>query len=698
MSRSTWRTLLVCFLVLLTSVLLAWLFLGSPPENTDNLPPGVKARLGTTGYRAAGFVADVAISPNGNLLALASQDKNGPLVILRNLSNGKELHSFRAEEGTGRRFDMYVFPDAVAFSPDGTILAATLGGTIYLWDSSTGKRLHLLKTWHQEGTRDFAFSPDGKVVASIPRLNKYSDHSITLWDVNTGKKLRELRDYDSAVETIQFDKGGSHLLSSSPAQSEGHKHRPAQGGVYLWDWQTGQLEKEAPAIPGRRVRLSPDGHTVAFLTGTGDLGLHDLDNGRELWSLQKPHNDWHWTTELAWEFSPDGKMIAVGGPKQALQVHEVATGRKLPQLVGVPDEGIRRIRFSPDSELLAMWYGYGQLERWVRIWDVRSRNEVNPSRGHQGEVSCLACSSDGKWLASGSADHTVRIWRSGTGKEVVCFTGHREPVRAVAFAPDGQTVASGDVGNTVCLWEAATGRQLRRWERSLKVQTWEAGVATLLFAPDGRRIRASGTDGTLRQLSVEGGKEEVWEGKGPAPALAIFSPDGQLGFWLEGQQRKDKPHSVMRASLRGLPDGEEQWSLQGDQREKFWGGCFSPDGEKVALIREPISEVEMPKRARVVQVLQTSTGREVARLMGRASISAVAISPDGRFLAMGCDDDTVYFWDLAKGREVRQLVGHAGRVVSLQFFPDGKSLASGSADNTVLIWDLARLPQLPALP
>lgn len=71
------------------------------------------------------------------------------------------------------------------------------------------------------------------------------------------------------------------------------------------------------------------------------------------------------------------------------------------------------------------------------------------------------------------------------------------------------------------------------------------------------------------------------------------------------------------------------------------------------------------------------------------SVYSVACSPDGRILASGGRDDTIKFWDMVSGRELRTLAGHAGAVRSVTFSPDGLTLASGSEDKTIRLWDVA---------
>lgn len=66
-------------------------------------------------------------------------------------------------------------------------------------------------------------------------------------------------------------------------------------------------------------------------------------------------------------------------------------------------------------------------------------------------------------------------------------------------------------------------------------------------------------------------------------------------------------------------------------------------------------------------------------------MTAVAVAPDGSWLATGGDDGTARIWDAMSGRERAVLVGHQGWVSAVA--PDGGWLVTGGADGRVRIWD-----------
>ncbi|MGH3571639.1 MAG: helix-turn-helix domain-containing protein [Pseudonocardiaceae bacterium] len=92
-------------------------------------------------------------------------------------------------------------------------------------------------------------------------------------------------------------------------------------------------------------------------------------------------------------------------------------------------------------------------------------------------------------------------------------------------------------------------------------------------------------------------------------------------------------------------------------------------------------------------LLSASTLHTATReLADTESLYAVAISPDGRTLAVGSADQAVRLYDLANPRAptfVSILTDHIGTVLAVAFSPDGHTLASASNDHTVRLWDVS---------
>ena len=74
------------------------------------------------------------------------------------------------------------------------------------------------------------------------------------------------------------------------------------------------------------------------------------------------------------------------------------------------------------------------------------------------------------------------------------------------------------------------------------------------------------------------------------------------------------------------------------------------------------------------------------------SVTAVAVTPDGRLIVSGSEDNTLRLWELATGNCVETLEGHTGAVFALEVTPDSSFAVfavSGSNDNTLRLWKLS---------
>ena len=175
-----------------------------------HLPKGVKARLGK------GWISDIAYSPDGNLLAVATSIG----IWIYDVHSGAELDLL-----TGHTLEI----ESVAFSPDGTTLAS--GGswddeTVRLWDVATWKPKVTL-TGHMSAVSRVVFSPDGATLAS-GRV----DNTVRLWDAQTGQHKATLVGHTRWVECMAF----------SPDSATIHKNS------YLLTYPLNQMLKTTPIV------------------------------------------------------------------------------------------------------------------------------------------------------------------------------------------------------------------------------------------------------------------------------------------------------------------------------------------------------------------------------------------------------------------------------------------------------------------
>jgi WD40 repeat protein len=189
------------------------------------------------------------------------------------------------------------------------------------------------------------------------------------------------------------------------------------------------------------------------------------------------------------EFSPDGKLLAVGGYRE-VRLLDPSTGKALATLSGHADY-VRSIAFSPDGKSLAAAGGSPQRLGEIKIWDVQSHQLLKTMQGHTDCIYSIAWSPDGKLVASGSYDKMAKLWDVSSGKEVFNLKDHIDAVFAVAFSPDGKHLATASQDRTVKIWDVATGRRL------YTLSDASDGLSGLAYSPAGDRVAAAGYDKTI---------------------------------------------------------------------------------------------------------------------------------------------------------------------------------------------------------
>jgi WD40 repeat protein len=403
---------------------------------------------------------------------------------------------------------------AVAFSPDGTLLA--IGGVLgaSLWDVATGTIVGTLthRAYSERDNEVVAASRSGRYVACTTRRN-----DVVLWDVLSGRPLCTLEGHTRPVNSVSFSPDERQVVTASN-----------DGTVRRWLTTTGR-ELSDPIRYKTVVtdaRFAPEGNRVVICK-PHDLFILDAGN----WRVSKVLKDCgKWPKQP--QFSPDGSLVAAG----------------VLNSVKHRDEPKGNFSYLRDA------MGFKAV---IRLWDARTGNHLLDFGGLKAPVNSVAFSPDGCLLASGIGAYPrtnyhfptvpygceVRVWDLATRKLLWAADDQGSPVRSVSFSPDGRfLVSAAGEGQHVKLWEAKTGRPVHT------LQAGPEGVSSFCFSRAQGSLATVSTDGALRLWDTDSGALRatlVSDGDGD---WVTFLPDGYYCSSWRGVRKV-----VFRVGLRAFP-------------------------------------------------------------------------------------------------------------------------------------------------
>lgn len=444
-----------------------------------------------------GELESLAVSPGGRLLASGGQKG----VKLWRIEGGgiepieaDELGAEGLEESVG----------GLSFSAEGRLLAiGRWDGSTDLWDlgqrlgEDEGPMLVYRNSLHGGPVNRVCFAPVGGRLASVAQ-----DDSVALWNLEEAQEL---------ARPVPLDYFGSAASALSPSAS------------FAVSWRGGDsiVVQSLPRTVARRTLRSKE--------------------YEEAWNSQI--TIFHGISTAA--VSGDGRYAALGYRNGPFQILEVGSGRMVLEDVTAHGDGVTAIEWSPAAPRRVL---SGAEDGTVVLWSLGSSGwEKKPVHRHEGGVSALAFSEDGRLIGSASnlvapIVEPVQVWEVeplrrideipimdpevGVTWALALDGANRRAARAVdsgevllrdlknhvdlpslirpggnlkslSFDPGGQYLATGDAGGRIKVWRMADGQQTAELiSGSVGPQGW---IEDLRFLPSGKAL-----------ASVNGGRAVVW--------------------------------------------------------------------------------------------------------------------------------------------------------------------------------------------
>jgi WD40 repeat protein len=200
-------------------------------------------------------------------------------------------------------------------------------------------------------------------------------------------------------------------------------------------------------------------------------------------------------------FSPDGSTLASGSNDKSIRLWNVSEGTCTRTLRDSRMDKVYSTAWSPDGATIATAENSGL----IYFWDVS--NEKNTTRapvivqGHDGAVTTIVYSREGRYLASGSGDTTVKLWNVANLSCAKVFTGHTDWVQSVCFSPNGKNIASGSYDQNVETTSAPAATD--GGSCLVNLSGHHVGfVSSVSFSPDGRALASGSWDNSVRLVEV----------------------------------------------------------------------------------------------------------------------------------------------------------------------------------------------------
>ena len=595
-----------------------------------------------------GAVNAVAYSPDGKRLASGGRHiettSNGGQVKIWDMDSGQELLTLIGHEVPVR---------AVAYSRDGLHLAsADEHGMIRLWDAASGNLRHAFKG-HNGFIYSLAFHPNGSQLVSGG-----ADNLVRVWDVATAAELLSFRETPGTVfrvTTVAYSPTGDVIATSGGSKF-----------VKLWEAATGKmLLRVGPHLSEvQAIAFRPDGEQIASASDDKSVRIWDLKS-KSLVQVLRGHTRGVNTVV----YTPNGKSIisgAMDGGLGELKIWDPIAGEEKYSLRG-HREGIRSLAVRHDGLRLVS----ASADKSIKIWDPNSDSEADTLRNI---APGFGFSPDNKHLATISvaakAARRIKIWDVKTLQDVAEFATNFSAVDTIAYSHDGKKIAAACGGQFQVL-------DLPSRKSTYHVASTENAIVDICFSPDDAFVATAVNnerDVKIRD-AITGELRQALPGHFGRTESVRYHRDGKLILTAGANDAKlwDATDGTLLRTFTGhdgtvqeavfSPDGTTIATASHDRTARIWATgtgklltilpghghfvvavAFSPNGERLATSdNEGAVKLWNARTGQLLLTLEKKFSEGLPGVMARPR--HLSFSPDGHRLAAWYTDSTLRVWN-----------------------------------------------------
>ncbi|CAI9104888.1 OLC1v1003675C2 [Oldenlandia corymbosa var. corymbosa] len=476
------------------------------------------------------------------------------------------------------------------------------------------------------------------------------------------------------------------------------------------------------SIAGRTALTAAD---VPTLLGTGQFSLLSCDRT----SLYKQSRQV--PSYLRWPHMQSGQVRGLGlreigggfskhhrAPSIRFACYAVAK----PSMMVQKMQNVKKLRGHRDAVYCAIFDRSGRYvitgsdDRLVKIWSVETAFCLASCRGHEGDITDLAVSSNNVLVASASNDYSIRVWRLPDGFPTSVLRGHTGAVTAIAFSPRPscvyQLLSSSDDG-TCRIWDARNSNCSPRiyLPRPIEFISGKTSNLTLSNAasssnsPPSHQILccAYNANGTIFVTGSSDTHARVWSAF-KSTSDDPEQPSHEIDL-LSGHENDVNYVQFSGCAVAPRSSTSEFYTEEGVP--KFKNSWFSQDNivtcsrDGSAIIWTPKSRRIQGKLGRWVRAYHLKVppppmppqpprgGPRQRFLPTPRGVNMIVWSLDNRFVLAAIMDNRICVWNATDGSLVHSLTGHTASTYVLDVHPFNPRIAmSAGYDGKTIVWDI----------
>eukprot|EP00656_Telonema_subtile_P052062 TRINITY_DN7148_c0_g2_i9.p1 TRINITY_DN7148_c0_g2~~TRINITY_DN7148_c0_g2_i9.p1 ORF type:complete len:551 (-),score=116.14 TRINITY_DN7148_c0_g2_i9:242-1894(-) len=322
-----------------------------------------------------------------------------------------------------------------------------------------------------------------------------------------------------------------------------------------------------------------------------------------------------------------------------------------------------------------------------------------------GAIVSLALTEGGAALIAGTSSGLVYRVDTDSLEAVALSASHTAPITRVAFGARSDLFAT-----------CAKDGNVRVWDLS------DYGVLTNISAPspatccyftledeiivgctDGSLHCYSATDGALSWSIPNAHSKAVTHINMTPECFLSTGEDGALRLWLQSNRRMLGQFAEHSGPITGLcidvtddslvhTCSSDKSVLTWDLRKECRANCHMlREGSFLHMAQRKDHEWELITTHGPGIMLQWDC--DIADSVKKwedprgSRTSCMAMSPSGKYLAVGCDDFSVKMWDVAGDTVISVCLGHSAPVVDVKWSPDERQFVSVAQDCAICVWN-----------